>query len=118
MRSKLLIAVLFLSPMAFADTYVCQIQNSNQSVTFKKLKELPVSPRAQIDTKAQYLLQLQTGELASPSLSVEGIVTTSGVHFKFVSNDGKYKAYMYMDDAEGTLHYNRKEYAFSDCIYF
>jgi hypothetical protein len=118
MRSKLLMFALFIGPMAFAETYVCQMQKTNQSVSFKKLQNLPVSARSQVDTKAKYLLQLQTGELAFPSVSVEGIAITADVHFSFKSQDGKYQAYMYLDDGEGTLVYSNKKYAFSDCQYF
>nr|BFD69074.1 hypothetical protein HAGR004_40960 [Bdellovibrio sp. HAGR004] len=118
MKSLLILATLLSSPFLFAETYVCQVQRSNQTITFKKLKDLPVNPRLNIDTKAEYVMELQTGELPFPSVSVKGVATTADVHFTFKSADGKYQAFMYLDDAEGTLNHNRKKYNFSDCQFF
>ena len=108
----------FCSSFAFADTYVCQIEKLNQTILLKKIQDLPVNRQSAIESRARYLMQIQTTELPAPSVSIQGITTTADVMFRFRSDDGRYKVFMYMDDAAGTLEFNRKKYQFSGWRYF
>lgn len=109
----------FCSTFAFAGTYVCQLEKTNQTILLKKIQDLPLSqPSATVESKSRYLMQLQTTELPFPSVNVQGITTTADVMFRFRSDDGRFKVFMYMDDGTGTVHFNRKKYEFSNCRYF
>lgn len=113
----LLLSISF-SSIAFADTYVCKIAGTDDTLTLIKIRDLPVGPRGNFDSKAEYRLQKQTSELAFPSLNIVGVAKTSDVHFFFTSKDKKYEVRMYLDDAEGTFYAGDKESFLSDCIFF
>jgi len=124
MTSFLLTLTILISGIALAapaksqGTYICQITNSDQTLTLLKIQDLPTSKRSNIDSKARYTMQLQTSELAFPSVETNGIVTTSDIHLNFRSDDGLYQVHLYLDDAAGTLTIGQKEINVTDCRFF
>ncbi len=114
----ILVGLLFFGAVASADTYVCDVADLNQTLLLKKIKDVPLNGQPDLDMKAEYEMQLQTTELPFPSVKVKGYASSYDVQFDFVSDDGKYKVMMFMDDAAGTLTIGKKEHEFSNCRFF
>ncbi len=118
MKIVFAVCIFLMSPLAFAASILCQMENTDQTLLLQKIRDLPIPARSNLDSRAEYSLQLQTTELPAPAVNVKGIATSADVQFNFKSADGQYFVSMYMDDAAGTLKINRKEYTFSDCKFF
>lgn len=114
---KLYIACLILcfAPHAFADNYLCDLEGTDETMVFVKIKDLPIKNDEQVDYKSEYRIEFQMTELAFPSLVLTGIATESDVHFNFTSYDETVFANIFLDDANGSVTRKGQDYSLANC---
>ena len=117
MKSLLLIILLASNLSAFAETYICEVEGTDQTISFGLKKELPALDGW--DTRGIYKLSIHTTELAFADHEEEGIVNTGDVYFSYESKTTGLKFSMYLDENESVdFTLKGKKYSFSDCQYY
>lgn len=125
MKEVLLLALL-VSFGIQAETYVCEIENTDQTLTFGFVSDLPevcegVGTEDEFcwDKAAQFKLSIQTTELPFPSHVEYGMALEDDVYFQYTSNSSDIKFNMYLDENESVeFTLNGKKLSFSNCRYY
>jgi|GEM_PF-3295805 len=100
-----------------AETYVCDIIETNQTITFGKVKLLPTTP--DWDQTAQFKLSIQTTELPFPDHVEQGIANEADVYFTYDSLSSDISFAMYLDENEAVkFKFKGIGLSFKDCRYY
>lgn len=109
--------MLLITGSLYAETYVCDVLNSDETVTFGFVKELRNIPGW--DSVSQFKLSIQTTELPFPSHVEYGTVKQGDVWFRYISESSEINFGMYLDENEEvSFTLKGKEYTFSNCNYY
>lgn len=117
MKKTIIATALIFSSLTFAETYVCEVKNTDETVTFGFVKELKNEDGW--DRVSQFKLSLQTTELPFPNHVEYGTVKEGDVWFTYASETTDIEFGMYMDENEEvSFTLKGKEYVFSNCNYY
>lgn len=124
-KSLLSLIILMAQTPVLAETYICQVHGTDQTITFGSVSELPTACETDEDGEfcwdrtSRFKLSLQTTELPFPDYVEYGTAFESDVYFRYISETSDMTFEMYLDENEPTeFTLNGKELVFSDCKYY
>ena len=115
---KLILVLITLASLSVnAETYVCDVIETNQTITFGLVESLPTQP--DWDSTGRFKLSLQTTELPFPDYVEEGIANEADVWFTYDSLNSDISFGMYLDDNDPVkFKFKGIQLSFNNCRWY